>query len=177
MADTLSYYRQEVERRAEAEYVGDGPIRLTGVEVTGDANDLPRTFEPLDVTFRFDSARSRMGNVVFGITEGTANPLFVERQPVEFREGENVVRCRLRQLPLPRGRFFLWVAVYWDGWPLLRWHPAAHVDVMGPDLPVPPPGNHAPVPHHRGLVVGRDRRGAGARRRRRQFGANRARGA
>src|SRR5207253_1969245 len=75
VADTLSYYRQEVERRAEAEIVGDGPVRLTGIEITGVDDDLPRTFEPLDVTLRFDAARSRMGNLVFGIPEGTANPL------------------------------------------------------------------------------------------------------
>jgi hypothetical protein len=78
--------------------------------------------------------------VVFGITEGTANPLIVERQQVHFREGENVVTCRLGRLPLPRGRFFAWVAVYWDGWPLLRWHPAGHIDVLGPDLTPLPPG-------------------------------------
>ena len=80
------------------------------------------------------------GYVVFGITEGTANPLIVERQQVQFREGENVVTCRLGRLPLPRGRFFAWVAVYWDGWPLLRWHPAGHIDVLGPDLTPLPPG-------------------------------------
>jgi hypothetical protein len=140
VADTLSYYRQEVERRAEEELVGDGPVRLTGLEITGVNNDLPRTFEPLDVTLRLEAARTRMGNVVFGITEGTANPLLVERQQVELHEGENVIRCRLQRLPLPRGRFFAWVAVYWDGWPLLRWHPAGHIDVMGPDLPAVPPG-------------------------------------
>jgi hypothetical protein len=140
VAETLSYYRQAVERRAEEEIVGDGPIHLAGLELAGAGGDLHRTFEPLEVRLRLDATRARMGNVVVGVTEGTANPLILERQQVEFREGENVVTCRLARLPLPRGRFFVWVAVYWDGWPLLRWHPAGHVDVIGPDLPSVPPG-------------------------------------
>jgi ABC-type polysaccharide/polyol phosphate transport system ATPase subunit len=140
IAETLSFYRQEVERRAELEIVGDGPVQLLSIEVAGGDDPLPRTFEPLDVTLRFAVGAPRPGNVVLGISEGTANPMLSAGKRVEFRAGENEVGCRIERLPLPRGRFFLWVAVYFDGWPLLRWHPAVAIDVFGPDLPGLPPG-------------------------------------
>ncbi len=88
----------------------------------------------------FDSGTHYHTEVVLGISEGTANPMLVSREPVELREGSNSVSCRVDRLPLPRGRFFVWVAVYLDGQPLLRWHPATGVDVIGPDLPRLPPG-------------------------------------
>jgi ABC-type polysaccharide/polyol phosphate transport system ATPase subunit len=140
VAETLSYYRQAIEKVAEAESSGDGRLRLRAATVSGGADGCARTFEPLDVALTFDAGSRYNCDVVLGISEGTANPMLVSREPVELRDGPNTVTCRIDRLPLPRGRFFVWVAVYLDGQPLLRWHPATPVEVVGPDLPRLPPG-------------------------------------
>jgi ABC-type polysaccharide/polyol phosphate transport system ATPase subunit len=140
VAETLSYYRQAIEEVAAAESSGDGRIRLRHASVSSDADDCARTLQPLDIALTFDADSRYDGDVVLGISEGTANPMLVSGEHVEFRGGLNTVRCRIDRLPLPGGRFFVWVAVYVDGQPLLRWHPATPVDVVGPDLPRLPPG-------------------------------------
>jgi ABC-2 type transport system ATP-binding protein len=140
VTDTLSFYRQAIEKMAEAEIAAVGHIRLVDTVVSSDGERYARTFEPLDVTLHFEVSAPRVGNILVGITEGTANPVLTARERVPFQAGENVVRCTFDRLPLPRGRYFAWIGVYWEGQPLLGWHPAATVDVIGPDLPPAGPG-------------------------------------
>ena len=47
------------------------------------------------------------------------------------------MRCTIPRLPLPRGRYYLWTAVFrgWTGGAeLLSWQPVARFDVHGPGL-------------------------------------------
>lgn len=74
------------------------------------------------------------------MSEGPAAPIFLLDHHIDLGEGEVEVRCDIDRLPLPRGRFFLWAGVFERGGELMRWHPAAHFDVVGPDLDVGPPG-------------------------------------
>jgi hypothetical protein len=51
--------------------------------------------------------------------------------------GRNVIRCSVDRLPLPRGRFYLWVGAYegsTDGPELIAWQSALPFDVYGPEL-------------------------------------------
>jgi ABC-type polysaccharide/polyol phosphate transport system ATPase subunit len=140
VAETLSYYRQAIEQAAALESAGDGRLRLRDTAVSSDGDERARTFEPLDITLTLDADAAYECEVVLGISEGTANPMLVSREPVVLQEGSNAVTCHLERLPLPRGRFFVWLAIYSEGQPLLRWHPAAPIDVFGPDLPRLPAG-------------------------------------
>ena len=140
VGDTLSFYRQDIERVAAEQLHATGIVTLTSLAVTGPDDHHARTFEPLQVTFTFHASAARLGSVWLGLSEGTANPMLAFKQLVEFHEGDNLVRLRIRSLPLPRGRFFAWVAIYRDGSPVLTWQPAGSIDVIGPDLPELPPG-------------------------------------
>jgi ABC-type polysaccharide/polyol phosphate transport system ATPase subunit len=140
VAETLAYYRQAIEQVAAAEASGDSRIRLREASVSSDTDGCARTFQPLEIALTFDVGSRYDANIVLGISEGTANPMLVTRAHGELRDGLNTVKCRIDRLPLPRGRFFVWVAVYLEDQPLLRWHPATPVEVIGPDLPQLPPG-------------------------------------
>jgi ABC-type polysaccharide/polyol phosphate transport system ATPase subunit len=139
IAETLGYYRQAIDNVAASEEAGDGRVQLRDASVASD-DGCARTYEPLDISLTIDAIDRYDCDVVLGISEGTANPMLVTREPVELQQGSNTVTCRVDRLPLPRGRFFVWVAVYLAGEPLLRWHPATPIDVVGPDLPRLPPG-------------------------------------
>ncbi len=101
---------------------------------------VARTFEPLEISLTLEPIADYHCDVVLGISEGTANPMLVSRETLSLYEGSNTSCCRLDRLPLPHGRFFVWAAVYLDGQPMLRWHPATPIDVVGPELPQLPPG-------------------------------------
>jgi ABC-2 type transport system ATP-binding protein len=81
-----------------------------------------------------DLVRRSPANVFMGISEGPAAPIFVVRRDVQLPAGESEIRCSLASLPLPRGRYFLWVGVFDKKHDLIPWHPAARFDVSGPDL-------------------------------------------
>lgn len=140
IVETLSSYRQAIEKVAAAETAEYGGVRLRDSSVSGGGDGAARTFEPLDITLTLEADARYDCDVVLGVSEGTANPMLVSREPVELCEGSNTLCCRFDRLPLPRGRFFVWLAVYREAQPLLAWHPATPIDVVGPDLPRLPPG-------------------------------------
>ena len=100
----------------------------------------PRTQGPLDVTVILESEKPRPGRLLVGLSEGPATPIFCVRHRIDLVPGQMEARCHIERLPLPRGRYYVWVAVFWEGEELLSWHPAATVDVVGPDIVRPPPG-------------------------------------
>src|SRR5207244_8185425 len=77
--------------------------------------------------------------VYFGVTEGTASPIFIVNpgHEVQLQPGTTTVRCTVDRLPLPRGPYSLWAGI-WEGWEggeeLLAWQPVAHFNVYGPRL-------------------------------------------
>ena len=49
----------------------------------------------------------------------------------------DVVRCTIERMPIPRGRYYLWLGAYegsTDGPELIGWQSAAPFEVYGPDL-------------------------------------------
>ncbi|HLZ36783.1 MAG TPA: hypothetical protein VKP64_03280, partial [Mycobacteriales bacterium] len=65
-------------------------------------------------------------------------PIFVLKRDMQLIEGETEVHCRVTSLPLPRGRYFLWLGMFGKGPELIDWHPAAKFDVSGPPLGAAP---------------------------------------
>jgi ABC-type polysaccharide/polyol phosphate transport system ATPase subunit len=133
--DVLGRYRRSIEEAAENMGGVAGVVRLVKAEATAGRDATPSTDGRLDITLVVDSEAPRTGRVFVGISEGPAAPIFVVRKDVQLGSGETTVRCVIPRLPLPRGRFYVWTGIYdAPGMELLPWHPAAHVDVMGPDL-------------------------------------------
>jgi ABC-type polysaccharide/polyol phosphate transport system ATPase subunit len=134
----LTSYRQALEEVAEMSPT-TGPITVVKARIEG-PEGTPRTQEPAAVTVVLQKSTPTPGRVCIGVSEGPAAPVFLLDHHIDVGAGEVEVRCEIERLPLPRGRFFLWLGVFERGGELLRWHPAAHFDVVGPDLDVGPPG-------------------------------------
>jgi ABC-type polysaccharide/polyol phosphate transport system ATPase subunit len=147
----LTSYRQALEQVAEMSPT-DGPITLVKARIEGDDRQTPRTQEPVNVTAVLQKSTATPARVCIGISEGPAAPIFLLDHHIDVGAGEVEVRCRMDRLPLPRGRFFLWLGVFERGGELMRWHPAAHFDVIGPDLDVGPPGIIRLSPVHVGAT-------------------------
>jgi hypothetical protein len=64
--------------------------------------------------------------------------MFIVRHDGSFPAGDFEVVCRMRHVPLSKGRYSLWPAMAahfgGKGKPLLPWRPAMSFDVMGPDF-------------------------------------------
>jgi ABC-type polysaccharide/polyol phosphate transport system ATPase subunit len=137
--EVVAAYRQSIEEQAELASRTSDLIRLEKAEVSGVDSSMPESQERLDVTIIVNSQERRSATLFMGISEGTANPIFLLEREINLSEGETEIRGRLNHLPLPRGRFYLWVGIFdVKGRDLLAWHPAAHFDVAGPALVATP---------------------------------------
>jgi ABC-type polysaccharide/polyol phosphate transport system ATPase subunit len=137
--DVLSSYRRSIEEAAESAMQVTGVVRLVKAEALGADGALPSTQGLLDLRVVIESAERRSGTVYLGVSEGPATPIFVLRRDVQLAPGETEARCTIPNLPLPRGRYYLWLGVFdAPGRELLSWHPAMQFEVVGPDLDAPP---------------------------------------
>jgi ABC-2 type transport system ATP-binding protein len=150
--EALSYYRHHIEQRAETDRKLGGLVDLVKVVAEGADGHNPRTQGPLDVTVTLESEKARPGRLLVGLSEGPATPIFCVRHRIDLVPGQMEARCHFERVPLPRGRYYVWVAVFWEGEELLSWHPASTVDVIGPDIFRPPPGIVLRSPVHLDLT-------------------------
>jgi ABC-type polysaccharide/polyol phosphate transport system ATPase subunit len=149
VADVLSSYRGSIEQQAESRAHVAGLVRLLKTEVSSNGQSDPRSEEPLDVRLVFESTEPRIGKVCLGISQGPSTPIFMVRRDLSLAEGETEASCRISSLPLPRGRFYVWISVIEGrGRDLLPWHPAAHFDVLGPELDPTPAAIKRLAPVH-----------------------------
>jgi len=139
--EVLGAYRRSIEATAELLPQGEGTIQVVKVEVAGPDAGSPRSGEPMEVRLHFESPDDHAGAICLGVTEGTAAAMFMLRRiGTSFVKGRTEARCTVRRLPLPRGRFYLWVAINDDSQTLLAWHPVASFEVLGPDFGRSPRG-------------------------------------
>ena len=138
--DSLSAYRSHIESTAEVNVSGAGQIGISA-RVTGPNDEAPATQEPLQITLRLSASRRQRIVLFIGVSEGSAAPVFSLRQEFALDEGVTESMCRIGSLPLPRGRYYAWVAVTDpSGADLTPWHPVTTFDVRGPDLDLALPG-------------------------------------
>jgi ABC-type polysaccharide/polyol phosphate transport system ATPase subunit len=138
--EVLGAYRRTVEEAAELSTPSFGVMRLVKSEIRGTKGDAPRTQEPMEVRLVIESPATRLANVHLGVSEGLATPIFVHGHEVLFPAGETELRCSIGHLPLPRGRFYLWLGIFEHSGDLLAWHPISQFDVLGPELDPTPRG-------------------------------------
>ena len=135
--ESLAAYRTHVESEVQV-VAAEGPVQLRKTTLTGPGGHLATTDSPLDVTLVFEADSATTCRVSFGLTEGGATPIFVVSDEVRLGAGSTTVRCRLPHLPVPRGRYFCWLALQENNREVITWQPVASVDVGGTDLdPVP----------------------------------------
>ena len=147
--ESLSGYRRSIEEHSESLTRRDGVVRLVKVEVAGDDDGRIRTEGPFSVRMVMEAAEAGPATLYLGVSEGPGTPIFSLARSTFFASGETEIRCAIETLPLPRGRFFLWVGVFGaKGHDLLQWHPAEHFDVIGPELDPAPRGVVRLAPVH-----------------------------
>jgi ABC-type polysaccharide/polyol phosphate transport system ATPase subunit len=137
--DVLGAYREAIEESAQSGPVPTGPVRLLKAVISGEDGAMPKTQAPLDLALVVASDAARSASICVGVSDGPATPLFLVRRELELAAGESEVRLTISSLPLPRGRFFVWVSILdAAGRDVLTWHPTAHFDVAGPELDASP---------------------------------------
>lgn len=137
----LAAYRASVEATARAEMPATGPVRVADCSVVEPGGGIPRTHGALDVRLVIESEAPRFVQVYLGITESVPSPVFVVERELALDPGPNEVRCRVQRVPLPRGRFAVWIAVRDEaGRDLVPWRPAAEFEMVGPSLADSPGG-------------------------------------
>ena len=110
-------------------------------EVVAASGEEIRSYGSLEIRVTVDSPVSRGGRIHLGVTQSSAHPIFILDQPTTFEIGETTMRCRVSHLPLPHGRFTLWVGVSGGRRrDLLPWHRVTSFQVVGPRLDPPPAG-------------------------------------
>jgi ABC-2 type transport system ATP-binding protein len=136
--DVVDAYRSSIEEAAELDSVVDGPVRLVKAQVSGPNGRAPRSSEQMVAKLVLDCPFPTPANVFLGISHGPATPIFVQRRDLNLATGETAITCAMEHVPLPRGRYFLWLGVFDRKRDLVPWHPVARFDVSGPDLQEPP---------------------------------------
>jgi ABC-type glutathione transport system ATPase component len=150
VGEVMSSYRRSIEEMAETAPPAAGPIKLLKVEVRGERDGPIRTQGPLEIDVVLEAEREQSGHIHLGVSDGPATAIFSLRRDLYLSPGETSARCAIAHLPLPHGRFYLWMAIFMDTSgtrketaakadlaktrELLAWHPAARFDVEGPPL-------------------------------------------
>ncbi len=149
VGEALGAYRRFIEESVQMPALSGGPVRLVKVEVSGENGGPPRSSQRLDIRTVLESENVRSSNLLLGISEGPATPIFLVRRDVNLHAGrEAQLRCSISHLPLPRGRYYLWLGVFERGRDLLPWHPVAQFDVEGRLLDQAPPAIVRLAPVH-----------------------------
>jgi ABC-type polysaccharide/polyol phosphate transport system ATPase subunit len=146
--EVLGQYRRSIEQVAGTEDPLSGVVRILKSEVETVGGHVARTQDPVEVRLVVESADPHPATIYVGFSEGPPTPIFTLNRDVPLRTGETEVRCRIPRLPLPRGRFYIWIGIYDPRHQeLLLWHPREEIEVTGPDV-FPPPGIVRMAPVH-----------------------------
>jgi ABC-type polysaccharide/polyol phosphate transport system ATPase subunit len=142
VGEVLGDYRSAVEQQVEISSPA-GTVTVVEAEVRGPGDSAPQSSQPLEIEITLDSPFAIPALIHLGITQGTATPVLAVSDQRQLAEGKTQVKCTLSSLPLPGGRYYLWLAIgpaAAHRGQLLAWGPVRKFDVLGPDLDTAPPG-------------------------------------
>jgi ABC-2 type transport system ATP-binding protein len=138
--ESLGAYRRHIESSAEAGTTEVGVVGITAA-VVGPDGEAPRTRGPISIELRLTSASEQEVVAFVGVSEGSAAPVFSLSREIFLDAGVTASTCTIDDLPLPRGQYFIWVAVTDAvGADLTPWHPVTSFNVLGADLDPGLPG-------------------------------------
>jgi ABC-type polysaccharide/polyol phosphate transport system ATPase subunit len=140
-SEVLPAYRRSIEQAAESlSDPSDGDdVRLLKVVVRAPDGGVPQSGSDVDIAVHLDSSIPVGAALAVGISDGPATPIMVVRRDVQLLPGQTVVHCSMERLPVPRGSYYVWITLF-DGGSraLIPWHPAAQLELFGPELDAPP---------------------------------------
>lgn len=142
--EVVGKYRAAVEQNAALTTSTEGVVQVLKVEIEAADGGQVRSECDLDVRLTLNSPEPLEANFFVGVSQGSAFPMFIVRYSGSFPAGDFEVKCRLRHVPLAKGRYSIWPAMAGHaggkGKPLLPWRPVMSFDVMGPDSFILPEG-------------------------------------
>jgi ABC-type polysaccharide/polyol phosphate transport system ATPase subunit len=142
--DVLAAYRAAVEGEAAGSRLEiDGLLKVRDIKAESPDGGTTKTGGPLEISFTVHSEDRYRSWLYLGVSEGAATPIFLVNPGREtlVEPGTTEVRCEIPQLPLPRGRYYVWCGIYrdWTNGPeLVGWQPLTPFDVYGPELDAAP---------------------------------------
>jgi ABC-type polysaccharide/polyol phosphate transport system ATPase subunit len=136
--EVVGLYRAAVEQNAALTTTNEGIVEVLKVEINAADGGQIRSECDLDIRLTLNAPEPLDAAFFIGVSQGSAFPMFIVRDSGSYPAGDFEVKCRLRHVPLAKGRYSLWPAMAGHakgmGKPLLPWKPVMSFDVMGPDL-------------------------------------------
>ncbi len=140
--DVLAQYRGAIEEQAVMVSSATSALRVLKVEVTGPDDGIAQSGENAQLHLVLSAPEAGAARFFVGVSQGTAMPIFVTRYYSKFPAGDFEIRCQIRNLPIPKGRYYVWLAVSGpEKQPAnQQWKPIGSFDVFGPTAVEPPKG-------------------------------------
>ena len=142
--EVAALYRSSIQDDASMATSNDGIVRMLKAAITGPDAGPVISLEDAEVRMTLNSPETVEADFFVGISLGTAFPMFITKHHGLFPSGDFEVKCRLHNIPLPRGRYSVWTAMTgfgkWSDRPYLPWKPATSFDTFGPEILDPPEG-------------------------------------
>ncbi len=144
----LAQYRAALEERAASRPDATSGLRVLKAEVTGPDGGMAKSNQDIAIQLRLRAPKAGEGRFCIGVSEGTAVPVFTTRNLSLYPAGEFEIRCVLQNVPLPKGKYYVWLAVEdtKGGRPAHPWKPVESFEVFGPLRVAPPRGVMVPSP-------------------------------
>jgi len=154
--EVAALYRSSIQEDASVATSNDGVVQLLKSAITGPDGGPVLSLEDAEVRLTLNSPETVEADLFVGISLGTAFPMFITKHHGMFPSGDFEVRCRLHNIPLPKGHYSVWTAMTsfgkWADNPLLPWKPAASFDAFGPEILDPPEGVMVAAPLYVGTT-------------------------
>jgi ABC-type polysaccharide/polyol phosphate transport system ATPase subunit len=139
--EVLGEYRKSVEEFSYENLSHGGLVRIVTAEASGLNGALLSSHEAMEVKLWLQTGQRERGRLYIGVSEGPGTPTFLASTEMILEEGDTTVQCLIDSVPLPRGRYYVWISMESvDDQKLIPWHPAASFDVFGSDLDWAPLG-------------------------------------
>ena len=137
VGEVTDLYRQWLAHRSDGDG-GGARVRVAGADVVASNGSGMQSGAPCEIKLVIESQDALAGRLFLGVSEGSALPILLLQRDLQLHGGKTETRWPLQTLPLPRGRFYVWVGLFdKSGRDVLTWHPAAHFDVDGRDPTAP----------------------------------------
>ena len=139
--EVLGEYRKSVEEFSYENLSHGGLVRIVTAEASGFDGALLTSHEAMEVNLWLQTGQRERGRLYIGVSEGPGTPTFLVSTEMILEEGDTTVRCLIDSVPLPRGRYYVWISMESvDDQKLIPWHPAASFEIFGSDLDWAPLG-------------------------------------